>query len=320
MSQNYKSELSVTFLYERFWEGFDTRNNFMTRLFEVNEEKFSLSSSESTKVVKISSHFEQTPTNLTYLKLAVRHFLAQSLKRNKELSDKNNVYSNKSSETRIFYTAENFRVPANEQLSLSHDLDDYDSKNVYFPYLFDHLLMSKLGQHDHLFGSKIGYDYMFSGRKLINKPQKYASIFYNNDLPFRRRIIALMSEHGKVDEFGKASGKYLDDRQNLFGQYRFVLCPENDFYPGYVTEKIMHAYAMGAIPVYWGGLTRHQGVNRRALIEINPHKDLREQFMEIGKMNIKDYRQIYEQPLMNKEPNWGEIYKKIRFWIDSQQI
>lgn len=319
MSQNYKSDSSVTFLYERFWEGFDTRNNFMTRLFEVNGESFPLPSSESTKMVKISSHFEPTPTNLTYLKLAVRHFLAQSLKRNKGLSDKNNVYSNKSSETRIFYTAENFRVPANEQFSLSHDLDDYDSKNVYFPYLFDHLLMSKLGQHDHLFGSKIEYEYIFSGRKPINKPQKYASIFYNNDLPFRRRIIALMSEHGKVDEFGKANGKYLDDRQNLFGQYRFVLCPENDFYPGYVTEKIMHAYAMGAIPVYWGGLTRHQGVNRRALIEINPHKDLRKQFMEIGKMNIKDYRQIYEQPLMNKEPNWGEIYKKIRFWIDSQQ-
>jgi hypothetical protein len=34
--------------------------------------------------------------------------------------------------------------------------------------------------------------------------------------------------------------------------FRFVLCFENDLYPGYVTEKPFEAWATGAVPLWWG--------------------------------------------------------------------
>ncbi|HEY5226619.1 MAG TPA: glycosyltransferase family 10, partial [Methylovirgula sp.] len=33
--------------------------------------------------------------------------------------------------------------------------------------------------------------------------------------------------------------------------YRFNLCFENSIFPGYYTEKIVHAWAAGCIPLYW---------------------------------------------------------------------
>jgi len=39
----------------------------------------------------------------------------------------------------------------------------------------------------------------------------------------------------------------------LFRSYKFVLCMENSDVPFYVTEKILNAFASGAVPVYWGG-------------------------------------------------------------------
>ncbi len=35
-------------------------------------------------------------------------------------------------------------------------------------------------------------------------------------------------------------------------QYRFGLCLENQRYPGYITEKLIHCLAAGVVPVYWG--------------------------------------------------------------------
>ncbi|MGH7793264.1 MAG: glycosyltransferase family 10 domain-containing protein, partial [Thermodesulfobacteriota bacterium] len=36
-------------------------------------------------------------------------------------------------------------------------------------------------------------------------------------------------------------------------EYNFILAFENTDYPGYITEKIIHAFMAGTIPLYWGG-------------------------------------------------------------------
>ena len=35
--------------------------------------------------------------------------------------------------------------------------------------------------------------------------------------------------------------------------YNFTIAFENSDYPGYITEKIIHAFIAGTIPLYWGG-------------------------------------------------------------------
>ena len=52
-----------------------------------------------------------------------------------------------------------------------------------------------------------------------------------------------------------ASGTWAWNDRDLveaYSEYRFVMCFENCSEPGYVTEKIVNAFASGAVPVYWG--------------------------------------------------------------------
>lgn len=148
-------------------------------------------------------------------------------------------------------------------------------------------------------------------------PEKFACIFFGNDVPIRRRLVDELSNYGEVELYGKVGGRYLEDRSILTNKFRFVLCPENDYYPGYVTEKVMHAYAMGAIPIYWGGLTKHQGINEDSILTIDPSQTLKNQIARISNLDKESYREIYEQPLMLQEPNWQEITGKILNWLDT---
>lgn len=43
------------------------------------------------------------------------------------------------------------------------------------------------------------------------------------------------------------------DKLKTLGEYNFVLAFENTDYPGYITEKIIHAFMGGSVPLYWGG-------------------------------------------------------------------
>jgi hypothetical protein len=56
----------------------------------------------------------------------------------------------------------------------------------------------------------------------------------------------------KWKEFSNYCGAAKDKLQTL-SEYNFVLAFENTDYPGYITEKIIHAFMAGTIPLYWGG-------------------------------------------------------------------
>jgi hypothetical protein len=43
------------------------------------------------------------------------------------------------------------------------------------------------------------------------------------------------------------------NKQETLKQYNFALVFENSDYNGYITEKIIHAFMAGTIPLYWGG-------------------------------------------------------------------
>lgn len=41
-------------------------------------------------------------------------------------------------------------------------------------------------------------------------------------------------------------------KRNLLRHYKYNVCAENSYKPGYVTEKIFEAFFSGCIPIYWG--------------------------------------------------------------------
>jgi len=44
-----------------------------------------------------------------------------------------------------------------------------------------------------------------------------------------------------------------DDKRRTLRNYNFVIAFENSDYDGYITEKIIDAFASGTVPLYWGG-------------------------------------------------------------------
>ena len=51
------------------------------------------------------------------------------------------------------------------------------------------------------------------------------------------------------------------------------LCFENSFYPGYVTEKLIHALLSGGKSIYWGGLVDEEFINHPNLISLHSNMD-----------------------------------------------
>lgn len=63
---------------------------------------------------------------------------------------------------------------------------------------------------------------------------------------------------------------------SVIKEYAYNLCPENSIGEGYTTEKIMHAFAGRAIPIYWGWVPDDKSehdFNLEKCILYNHHRD-----------------------------------------------
>lgn len=317
MNLQYNSDYIFKIGFNHFWSGFDNRNNFITRLFEYSKIPFEIVDSEYGHLdILIESSFNASDTPEIFLFNAIKHYLINRLNINifgkhNQLVDKV-MYRKTNSPFRIYYTGENVRAPNNYDLSLSFDVDDPYLCNFYYPLIYDTLLSSKMSVKDEIFGSVIPFDYLTAPRPYANiGKRKLACIFINNHQPFRERLIREFSRYGQVDVFGKAYGNFIDRKSDLFGEYKYVLCPENDFYPGYVTEKIVHAFALGSIPVYWGSNENIKFLNKNSFIAINPYISLSKQIEIFCSSSQKDVEKVYRQPLILEEPGWDDITRSL---------
>ncbi|RIY39723.1 hypothetical protein CKF58_01780 [Psittacicella hinzii] len=65
--------------------------------------------------------------------------------------------------------------------------------------------------------------------------------------------------------------EFNDKKLDFLQRVIFNICPENSNTPGYVTEKLLEAFAAGCIPIYWGGIeTELDYINPKAFIYYNP--------------------------------------------------
>ena len=157
---------------------------------------------------------------------------------------------------RIFFTGENLRADWNiDDYSLDFDLLDFGDRHLCAPLYFFWIrdLAKALGKH------KNAEEFMESKSKFCG----FLASNPNGD-PFREKIFNAINAYKKVDSGGFwlnnineriGNGHNYNDKRKWLENYKFNLCPENSTYPGYVTEKIIQAYASGCVPIYWGDTT-----------------------------------------------------------------
>jgi hypothetical protein len=152
----------------------------------------------------------------------------------------------------IWFTGENVRPPVGSWDGyLTYDLDPLGGRNSYLPLWWHSVGL--LGSSSSIFTSNMPSCEQLAAPRDTGAPRpKFACAFINNPEPIRLHAIRALAAVGDVDVFGRSTGRPIPDKAAVARDYRFVLCFENDVYPGYVTEKPLEAWATGAVPLWRG--------------------------------------------------------------------
>lgn len=104
---------------------------------------------------------------------------------------------------------------------------------------------------------------------------------------------------------GNESCYHSEKLLRILNQYKFVLCYENSFTDGYITEKIFNVFFAKSIPIYGGPNDVRRYFNNKCFFnirEINSNKQVSQSIVNISQ-NEKLFQEIINCEKINKEFN-----------------
>ena len=224
---------------------------------------------------------------------------------------RNQIYTNDTQypgKVKIFYTAENIRPDYNNlDYSISFDFDD-NGKIIRLPLWMIQIDWFGLVDYDNP-KYTISPNEIYNNKFYKNTKSKFCSIVYNHASPYREDIIRELSKYKPVDIYGNKYGnlRYGEDAKlEVISNYKFNICLENSLYPGYYTEKPIHAKVAGCVPIYWSDENVSKDFNHKAFVNLSDYncdvKSLCEYIIELDKDNDK-YLELRNQPLFLPDQN-----------------
>jgi hypothetical protein len=153
-------------------------------------------------------------------------------------------------------------------------------------------------------------------RKLdMSIKDKFCAMIAGNPEGLRVNLFNSISKYKSIDGYGLMFGNSL--RKSKFAvlpEYKFCLCPENSVYDGYVTEKLIDAYAGLTVPLYSGDLSVGKDFNIKAFLNYQDFMDLEIFIGYIERWNeqLELNKDMYEQPLLTKEPKLDDAIAFVR--------
>jgi hypothetical protein len=291
--------------FTNFWPSFEPKENFFYSALTQNGSNVEIVTGKSFADLEIVSVFEKRSRVISN---KISRLITTGSKPNSDvaLANTTNTLPKRNSDKRIWYTGENIRVPFGQDFdhSLSYEQDSYDGSNSYFPLWYSDLNFFSNSKFSNRAGVSIVKDELLSPRILKRTSRKLACAFVGNSHPMRARLLEELGKIGAVDVFGKAVGKPVKYKVDIASEYQFMVCLENDLYPGYVTEKFLEAYVSGCVPIYWGDFGNDNSVNRSSIINIADFETIDAAIGQISQfMQTPKFNEIFEQPLLRQLPN-----------------
>ena len=149
----------------------------------------------------------------------------------------------------------------------------------------------------------------FERRKEVLKNSKRkkfcAAVISNCNAEFRLNFIEKLNKYKKVDIGGKCQNNINEDITNkieFLSKYKFSLAMENSDGDGYLSEKIVHSFLAGTIPIYYGDYFLEEFINPKSYILIKGEKDIEKKIEYIKKIDNDDnlYQTILkENPIID---------------------
>lgn len=212
---------------------------------------------------------------------------------------------------RIFWTGENL-IP-------DFNICDY---GIGFSYMSfeDRYLRAPLYlfyQEDY---AKAKTKHLISESEIASK-SKFCNFVYSNGKASldRQRLFEKLCEYKLVDSGGRYLnniGGPVEDKRAFQEQYKFSFAYENCSSKGYVTEKLIQAWAAGTIPIYWGDDTVAQVFNEKAFINCNRYSSIDEIVAEI--IQIDQNPKLFEEYI--KAPIWKEDIDELPSLTEYEQF
>ena len=271
--------------FSDFWSPFDPNNNFFIHLLKQSFENVEVVNPEDADIMFFSV-----------------------------FGMENTLYKNCK---KIFFTGENQRPNfKNCDYSLTFDFNDYEGKNFRLPLWYLYIDWFNVKTYDNP-QWLIPESYLYGENEFTKKSKdKFCSTVFSAFYEKRINAINKLSNYKQVDVYGKY-GTQLEygerNKLNIVSDYKFSICFENSIYPGYFTEKLLHAKITGTIPLYYSDLSFDNDFNPKCCINLEEigFDLLYEKVVEIDN-NKKLYKEILEEPLFLKKISLDPIIDNIK--------
>lgn len=177
---------------------------------------------------------------------------------------------------RIFFTVENL-VPDFNICDYGIGFSRIDFGDRYFRYplfLVDGFIAYQNDDYNN--DLQLAQTKHLRADEYIKEKSSFCSFVYSNSLgaKCREQIFYALSEYKRVDSGGRYMnniGESIESKLKFQSKSKFVIAFENTSTPGYTTEKIIGAYAAGAIPIYWGDPDIESVFNQNSFINCNKY-------------------------------------------------
>lgn len=159
-----------------------------------------------------------------------------------------------------------------------------------------------------LFQYKDDLEKALSNRIGLDKNRRFCSFVCSNDRGMAERVemFELLQSYMEVGSGGKYKnnvGAPVPDKIDFLRNYKFNIAFENCVGDGYTTEKIVQAFAAGAIPIYYGNPLIAREFNTKAFVNCHDYKDFNEVLDIVKRINEDDnlYYSMIREPITNQD-------------------
>ncbi len=168
-------------------------------------------------------------------------------------------------------------------------------------------------------------------REIFDKKEYFCNFIYhyNNQCGIRKKLFYALNEYKQV----LSAGPYMNnsvmlgvtetdsctrkEKFKIVEKSKFTIACDSISYPGFVTEKIVDAFANHSIPIYYGNPLIEKDFNKDAFIVCKDENDIERVIEEVKRLDNDD--EAYMEKLMrfhlNSRNYMSELYDKLEKFL-----
>jgi hypothetical protein len=233
---------------------------------------------------------------------------------------RNNLNITRDQCTKILFTGEN-RRPDNFDCDYAISFD-----HIFEPWHYRlPLYVIYMWALEHIHETRFDFNYIFNP-EIKEKTDFCTFVVSNPNCNERNEFFNKLNNIKRVDSGGKL---FNNINANLTGEEskidflstrKFNICFEHTSHPGYTTEKILHAFYAGTVPIYWGSETIANDFNPAAFINLHDFNSQEEAIAHIMKVDQDDelYTSYVNAPkFLNGIPPSFVVLDNFLNWFDA---